>query len=127
VAFNKSAEHFRAIGVQRRRVQDTTDGFQRDLLRIRGGVGVRGVGIALPIEVLDNATRLREAREALLAAVIGFDRAQFQLFVALGQPPTLVVEDDKPPAPPPGAPVGPANFPPSEQLPPPKVLPPEKK
>lgn len=105
VAFNRSAENFRAIGVQRRRVQEATEGFQRDLTRIRGGVG-------LPIEVLDNATRLREAREALLAAVIGFDRAQFELFVALGQPPTLVVEDDKPPAPP---------VPP-DQLPPPNVL-----
>ncbi|MGH7172265.1 MAG: TolC family protein, partial [Gemmataceae bacterium] len=111
VAFNKSAEHFRAIGVQRRRVQDATQGFQEDLIRILGGEG-------LPIEVLDNATRLREAREALLAAVIGFDRAQFQLFVALGQPPTLVVEDDKPPVAAPEGPAVPANMPPPEQLPP---------
>lgn len=111
VAFNRSAENFRAIGVQRRRVLDATDGFQRDLIRIRGGVG-------RPIALLDNAKRLREAREALLAAVIGFDRAQFELFVALGQPPTLVVEDDKPPAPP---------MVPLDQLPPPKVLPQENK
>ncbi len=94
VAFNTSAEQFRAIAIQRRRVQEATDGFQRDLI-----TSFRGV--VLPIEILDNAKRLREAREALLEAIIGFDRAQFQLFVALGQPPTLVVEDDKPPPPPP--------------------------
>ncbi len=94
VAYNTSAEQFRAIALQRRRVQEATDGFQRDLI-----TAFRGV--VLPIEVLDNAKRLRAAREALLEAVIGFDRAQFQLFVALGQPPTLVVEDDKPAPPPP--------------------------
>jgi|GEM_PF-919197 outer membrane protein TolC len=91
VAYNTSAEQFRAIAIQRRRVQEATEGFQRDLI-----TAFRGV--VLPIEVLDNAKRLRAAREALLEAVIGFDRAQFQLFVALGQPPTLVVEDDKPPS-----------------------------
>lgn len=121
VAFNRSAEHFRAIAVQRQRVQEATEGFQLDLIRLREGA-------ALPLEVLDNAVRLREAREALLAAVIGFDRAQFELFVALGQPPSLVVEDDKPPmvaaASPPSAP---ANAPPLEQLPQPHALPEEKK
>ena len=122
VAFNKSAENFRSIGVQRRRVQEATDGFDLDLKRTIGGEG-------RPIEVLDNAKRLREGREALLDAVIGFDRAQFQLFVALGQPPTLVVEDDKPPVVS-GVPTGPgapANLPQPEQLPAPKVLPLEKK
>lgn len=92
-AYNTSAAQFRAIAIQRRRVQEATDGFQRDLI-----TSFRGV--VLPIEVLDNAKRLRAAREALLEAVIGFDRAQFELFVALGQPPSLVVEDDKPPPPP---------------------------
>jgi outer membrane protein TolC len=104
VAYNSSAEHFRDIAIKRRWVQEATDGFQRDLKTAFGGGGV------LPIETLDNAKRLRAGREALLDAVIGFDRAQFQLFVALGQPPTLVVEDDKPPPPPP---------PPPAELPPP--------
>ncbi len=100
VAYNTSAEQFRAIAIQRRRVQEATEGFQRDLTTSYGGE-------VLPIEVLDNAKRLRAGREALLEAVIGFDRAQFQLFVVLGQPPTLVVEDDKPPPPP-----SPAELPP---------------
>lgn len=104
VAYNTSAQQFQAIAIQRRRVQEATDGFQRDLITsFRGAV--------LPIEILDNAKRLRAAREALLETVIGFDRAQFQLFVALGQPPNLVVEDDKPPPPP-------------AELPPPDIAPP---
>ncbi len=109
VAYNSSAEHFRDIAIKRRWVQEATDGFQRDLITAFSGGGV------LPIETLDNAKRLRAGREALLDAVIGFDRAQFQLFVALGQPPTLVVEDDKPAPPPHPA-----------ELPSPKVLPLEK-
>jgi outer membrane protein TolC len=106
VAYNTSAEQFRAIGIQRRRVQEATEGFQRDLT-----TAFRSPEVALPIEVLDNAKRLRAGREALLEAVIAFDRAQFQLFVALGQPPTLVVEDDKAPPPPPP----PAELPPAEK------------
>ncbi|MHB1424256.1 MAG: TolC family protein [Gemmataceae bacterium] len=89
-AYNKSATYFQSILVERRNVQEATEGFQRDLKSILGNV-------ALPIEVLDNCERLAAARQALLAALINFDRAQFQLFVALGQPPNLVVEDDKPP------------------------------
>jgi outer membrane protein TolC len=85
-AYNLSAERFRSIEIERRRVQEASNGFQRDLNRIRGGIG-------FPIEVLNQAKRLASARQDLLKAVVGFDRAQFQLFVALGQPPTLVVED----------------------------------
>ncbi len=88
-AYNVSAGHYRSIEVARRRVQEASDGFQRDLNRIRGGLG-------LPIEVLNQAKHLISARQALLEAIIGFDRAQFELFVALGQPPTLVVNDDNP-------------------------------
>lgn len=106
VAYNTSAEKFRAIGIQRRRVQEATEGFQRDLTTTFSST------VILPIEVLNNAKRLRQAREALLDAVIGFDRAQFELFVALGQPPNLVVEDDKPPLPPPP----PADLPPPQAV-----------
>jgi outer membrane protein TolC len=87
-AYNTAAQAFKSIEVERRRVEESTDGFQRDLKRIL--TTERG----LPIEVLNNAERLASARQRLLAAVIGYDRAQFQLFVALGRPPTLVVEGD---------------------------------
>lgn len=89
-AFNDSAARFRSVDIEQRRVREATDGFQLDLNRIRLGRG-------LPIEVLDNANRLYRARLRLLEAVVGFDRAQFQLFVALGQPPTLIFPDTPPP------------------------------
>jgi outer membrane protein TolC len=59
-------------------------GYRQDLLRIRGGQG-------LPIELLDSLQRLVTARQAIVAAVIGYDEAQFQLFVALGQPPMVAL------------------------------------
>jgi outer membrane protein TolC len=86
-AYNLSAAHLRSIELQRSRVKEAMEGFQRDLDRIRGGLG-------FPIEVLNNAKRLSTARQALLEEIIGFDRSQFQLFVALGQPPTMVVEEE---------------------------------
>ncbi len=88
-AYSRSAQFYRSIDIERRRIEEASNGFQRDLNRIRAGEG-------FPIEVLNQAKRLAAARQALLEAVIGFDRAQFQLFVALGRPPTLVVEDVPP-------------------------------
>jgi outer membrane protein TolC len=89
-AYNTAAQQYLSISIERRRVREASDGFQRDLNLIRAGG-------ALPIEVLNQAKRLFSARQDLLAAVIGFDRAQFQLFVALGQPPTLAVDEGPPP------------------------------
>ena len=57
-----------------------TNGFREDLDRIRGGVG-------LPIEVLNNLNLLAHARLEYLDSIVDYNEAQFQLFVALGQPP----------------------------------------
>ncbi len=81
-AYNLSAARLREVDVSRRQLQTAVDGFQRDLTRTRGFQG-------LPIEVLNSAKLLALARQEYLRAVIAFDEAQFQLFVALGQPPTL--------------------------------------
>ena len=51
------------------------------MVRVRGGKG-------LPIELLNGADLITR-RGQLLRAIISYDEAQFQLFVALGQPPTL--------------------------------------
>ncbi len=59
-------------------------GFAEELRRVQGGEG-------LPIELIDNLTRLVKARLAMIVAVATYDKAQFQLFVALGQPPTLAL------------------------------------
>ncbi len=72
------------VNVQEKRLAAAEAGFREELNRIRGGEG-------LPIELLDNLTRLVAARQALVAAVAAYDQAQFRLFVALGQAPTLAL------------------------------------
>jgi outer membrane protein TolC len=87
-AFALSQAQQRNVAVARQRLQTAEAGFHEDLLRIRGGQG-------LPIELLDSLQRLVAARQAVVAAVIGYDEAQFQLFVALGQPPMVALPSAK--------------------------------
>ena len=83
-AFALSQAQQRNVAVARRRLETAETGYREDLLRIRGGQG-------LPIELLDSLQRLVTARQAIVAAVIGYDEAQFRLFVALGQPPMVAL------------------------------------
>jgi outer membrane protein TolC len=108
-----SAARLRDVEVNQRRVETALQGFRLDLTRIRGAQG-------LPIEVLDSARLLVDARQAFLAAIIGYDQAQFQLFVALGQPPELALPNAGGcPAPEPAAvPAAPASLPGPEDAPP---------
>ena len=71
----------REVDVSEQRLIEAEAGLREELLRIEAGQG-------LPIELLDNLTRAVEARQAIIAAIAGYDRAEFRLFVALGQPPT---------------------------------------
>lgn len=61
-------------------VKAITTGYDLDFQRIRGGVG-------LPIELLNSLRLLCDARVAYLDAIVDYNRAQMELFVALGQPP----------------------------------------
>lgn len=61
-------------------VREAGDAFAEDLRRIRGGVG-------LPIELLNSLRLLRRGRYDYLDAIITYNEAQFDLYVALGQPP----------------------------------------
>jgi outer membrane protein TolC len=74
----------RELVVARQRSQTSELGYEEDLRRIRGGEG-------LPIELLDSLQRLVRARQRLVEVATGYDEAQFQLFVALGQPPTVAL------------------------------------
>jgi outer membrane protein TolC len=51
-----------------------------DFERVKGGVG-------LPIELLDSFRLTNQARFDYLDAIVGYNRAQLDLYVALGQPP----------------------------------------
>jgi outer membrane protein TolC len=74
----------RQLEIAARRMQTSEVGYREDLVRIRGGQG-------LPIEILDSLQRLVAARQSLVDVVIGYDEAQFRLFTALGQPPTVAL------------------------------------
>lgn len=56
------------------------DAFSQDLARVKGGQG-------LPLELIDSMRLLGRARYAYLDSIIEYDRAQYQLWVALGKPP----------------------------------------
>jgi outer membrane protein TolC len=84
-AYALSAARRREADVARQQVDRAQRAFQEDLVRTRNLVPGRR---SRPIETLRSLTLLATARQALITAVVGYDQAQFQLFVALGQPPS---------------------------------------
>jgi outer membrane protein TolC len=79
-AYAKTHARFARIGTSELAVQSGTRGFREDLIRIENS-------IAPAIETVDSLRLLARARYAYLNAIVDYDRAQFELFVALGQPP----------------------------------------
>ena len=69
------------------------ESLRLNLVNIRSGAGLQGA--TRPIEVLQPIQALAQARADYLDAVLAYNRAQFRLYRALGQPPTL-----SPPSPP---------------------------
>ena len=65
-------------------VAASTEAYSQDLTRIRGREG-------LPIEVLNSLRILARSRGEYLDAIIDYNRAQFQLYAALGQPPAAAL------------------------------------
>jgi outer membrane protein TolC len=79
-AYARTHARFAEIEVAERALEVSRRGFEEDLRRTRALTG-------LPIEVLDNLRLLGQARMNYLQAITGYNRAQFELYVALGQPP----------------------------------------
>jgi outer membrane protein TolC len=73
---------YNEIEVARRRMETAHRSYSQEL-KLAANLQVR------PIEVLDSAKLLLAARQDFVAAVVGFNQAQMQLFVALGQPPEI--------------------------------------
>ncbi len=69
----------REVDVARQKLKRAEDGYHLDLARTKDLEGK-------PLEVLNSVNLLRTARLELIRALIGYNRAQFQLYVALGQP-----------------------------------------
>ncbi len=79
-AYAKTHARFAQIATSERAVQSGTRGFREDLLRIENSV-------APAIETVDSLRLLARSRYAYLDSIVDYDRAQFELYVALGQPP----------------------------------------
>lgn len=78
----RAAARLQEVEVARRRIATAAQGYQQDLLRARNLQG-------RPIELINSLTLLNNARQDLVRATTAYDIAQFQLFVALGQPPDV--------------------------------------
>ena len=104
------------IEAAERAVRSSRAAFSQDLDRIRGGQG-------LPLEAVDSLRLLGQSRYEYLDAIIDYNRAQFQLWVALGRPPADCLARPVPAdlVPPPAAELkpGPRVFPMPRVLPPP--------
>ena len=76
-----------AMDDAREAVTDAIESLGLNLSNIRRGGGLPGA--TRPIEVLQPIQALAQARSDYLAAVLAYDRAQFRLYRAIGQPPTV--------------------------------------
>mgnify|MGYP001029731266 CR=1 FL=1 len=79
-AYAKTHARFARIGISEKAVRSGTRGLREDLIRIENRV-------VPAIESVNSITLLARARYAYLDSIVDYDRAQFELYVALGQPP----------------------------------------
>jgi outer membrane protein TolC len=98
-AYARTHSRYAQIRVCELAIQSGLEGFQEDMRRIIAHEG-------LPLEVLNSLRLLNGSRTAYLNAILDYNRAQFELYVAIGKPPADVlirpVEGLPPPAPPSG-------------------------
>jgi outer membrane protein TolC len=107
-AYARTHARFAQIDSGERAVRAGRKAFQEDLTRTRNLVER-----ALPIEVLDSFRLLARSRYLYLDAIIDYNRAQFELYVALGRPPADCLARPVPAelVPPPAPPACPAPAP----------------
>lgn len=79
-AYARTHARFGQIDTSERAVDRSGHAFREDLNRTKNQQG-------LPIEVLNSLRLLGRSRLAYLDAIVDYNRAQFELYVALGQPP----------------------------------------
>lgn len=80
VAHRRSVIRFSRLEVGEAAMAAAAEAFKEDLARIKANEG-------LPIEVLESLGLVERTRLEYVRAVMEFNRAQFDLYVALGQPP----------------------------------------
>jgi outer membrane protein TolC len=84
MAHAKTHARYAQIETNERAVKSSMKAFEEDIVRTKNREG-------LPIEVLDSLRLLGRSRYAYLEAIIDYNRAHFELYVALGQPPANIL------------------------------------
>jgi outer membrane protein TolC len=74
------------LDLARGRLETARAGAREEINRTRGGE-------ALPLEAINSVNLLVDARDEFIAALVGYDRAQFELFVAIGETPSTALPD----------------------------------
>ena len=82
-AYARTHARFAQIETTEAAVRSGLSGFREDFDLTRQ----QGLRTVLPIELLNNFRLLNQARREYLDAIVEYNRAQFELYVALGQPP----------------------------------------
>ena len=67
-------------------MQTAANGAREEVDRTRGGEG-------LPLEAVNSINLLVEARDEFIRALVGYDLAEFTLFVAIGETPNVALPD----------------------------------
>jgi len=83
-AYAKTHARFAQVRTCELAIQSSTEAYREDLRRIMGQIG-------LPLEVINSLRLLSRSRVAYLDAILDYDRAQFELYVAIGKPPADVL------------------------------------
>jgi outer membrane protein TolC len=83
IAYARTHARFAQIGTLEAAVRASQRGFREDYDLTIQQTGRR----VLPIELLNNFRLLNQSRREYLDAIVDYNRAQFELYVALGQPP----------------------------------------
>ena len=83
IAYAQTHARYAQIGTTEAAVRSSQRGFREDYDLTIQQTGRR----VLPIELLNNFRLLNQARREYLDAIVDYNRAQFELYVALGQPP----------------------------------------
>ncbi len=85
-AYAKAHARYAQIGTYQEGVRAGYLSYHEDLIRIRAMGGPEEHNV-LPIELLNSFDLLAGARLDYLDAIVDYNRAQFEMWVALGQPP----------------------------------------
>jgi hypothetical protein len=111
-AYARTHARYAQIAISEMAIQSSLEGFQEDMRRIIAHEG-------LPLELINSLRLLGRARTQYTNAILDYNRAQFELYVAIGKPPADVLI-----RPVSGSPAVPVDLPstPPAPLPPPGVF-----